>query len=125
MTVAAVDIGTNSARLLITDESGQELARPMRITRLGQGVDVTGRLGPEGIARTVSVLQEYGAACRSHGVRRLRVTATSAARDAQNAQAFFDEAERALGVRPELLSGAEEARLSFLGATSGLPAEDG
>ncbi|RYZ04874.1 MAG: Ppx/GppA family phosphatase [Myxococcales bacterium] len=124
MTVGAVDIGTNSARLLIADESGRELARPMRITRLGQGVDVTGRLAPEAMARTVAVLAEYGAACRLHGVRRLRATATSAARDAENAQAFFDEAEQALGVRPELLSGEEEARLSFLGATSGLPAED-
>lgn len=124
MNVAAVDIGTNSARLLIVDAAGRELARPMRITRLGQGVDVTGRLAPEAIDRTVAVLEEYGAECRRLSVARLRVTASSAARDADNAQAFFDAAERALGVRPELLSGEEEARLSFLGATSGLPAED-
>lgn len=124
MNVAALDIGTNSARLLIADDTGRELARPMRITRLGQGVDVAGRLAPEAIARTVAVLEEYGAACRLHHVSRVRVTATSAARDAENAQVFFDAAERALGARPELLSGEEEARLSFLGATSGLPAAD-
>jgi exopolyphosphatase/guanosine-5'-triphosphate,3'-diphosphate pyrophosphatase len=124
MNVAAIDIGSNSARLLIADSSGRELARPMRITRLGQGVDVTGRLDEGAMARTLLVLDEYGAECRRHGVSRLRATATSAARDADNSRAFFDAAEQALGVRPELLSGDEEARLSFLGATSGLPPED-
>lgn len=121
MLVAAVDIGTNSARLLIADEAGRELARPMRFTRLGQGVDVTGRLAGEAIARTVTVLREFRALCDDAGVTRLRATATSAARDASNRADFFDAAERALGARPELLSGAEEARLSFLGATAGLP----
>jgi exopolyphosphatase/guanosine-5'-triphosphate,3'-diphosphate pyrophosphatase len=118
MNVAAVDIGTNSARLLVTDARGAELERPMRITRLGQGVDVTGALAPEAIARTVSVLAEYRALCDRHGVTRVRATATSAARDARNSEEFFDQAERALGVRPELLSGADEARLSFEGATA-------
>lgn len=124
MHVAAVDIGSNSARLLIADEAGRELARPMRFTRLGQGVDVSGRLAPEAIARTVAVLQEYRALCDGAGVARLRATATSAARDASNSAEFFDAAEQALGVRPELLSGDEEARLSFVGATAGLPESD-
>lgn len=119
--VAAVDIGTNSVRLLIADQHGSELERPMRITRLGQGVDVTGALAAEAIARTVAVLREYRDLCRRHGVQRLRATATSAARDASNSAEFFEQAEQALGVRPELLSGADEARLSFRGATADLP----
>jgi exopolyphosphatase / guanosine-5'-triphosphate,3'-diphosphate pyrophosphatase len=121
--VAAIDIGTNSARLLITDADGREIERPMRITRLGQGVDVTGTLAPEAIARTVAVLTEYRTAMDRANVTRVRATATSAARDAKNSQQFFDAAERALGVRPELLSGEEEARLSFRGAAHGLPTE--
>jgi exopolyphosphatase/guanosine-5'-triphosphate,3'-diphosphate pyrophosphatase len=122
MPVGAVDIGTNSVRVLIEDERGAELERHMQITRLGQGVDVTRSLHPDAIARTVAVLAQYGAMFRKHGVTRVRAAATSAARDAQNSQTFFDEAERALGARPELLSGEEEAALSFRGATSGLPA---
>jgi exopolyphosphatase/guanosine-5'-triphosphate,3'-diphosphate pyrophosphatase len=123
--VAAVDIGTNSVRLLVTDASGQELERPMRITRLGQGVDVTGELAPEAIARTVAVLTEYRLLCERHGVTRIRATATSAARDARNSSHFFEEAARALGTRPELLSGADEARLSFRGATADVAPERG
>jgi exopolyphosphatase/guanosine-5'-triphosphate,3'-diphosphate pyrophosphatase len=123
--VAAIDIGTNSVRLLIADERGQELARPMRITRLGQGVDTTGRLAPDAIARTSAVLAEYRELAVSHGVTRTRATATSAARDATNREEFFQAAERALGVRPELLSGDEEARLSFVGATAGLSLASG
>ena len=123
MNVAAIDIGTNSVRLLIADEAGREITRPMRITRLGQGVDVNGALAPEAIARTVAVLAEYRTAMNSANVTRVRATATSAARDADNSQQFFDAAEQALGVRPELLSGDEEARLSFRGATHGLPSE--
>lgn len=124
MNVAAVDIGSNSARLLIADETGREVVRPMRITRLGQGVDRTGELSPEAIARTVAVLEEFGALCRRHGVTRVRATATSAARDAKNGSTLLDAAEQALGARPELLPGNEEARLSFLGAVSGLPQSD-
>lgn len=120
MNVAAIDIGTNSVRLLIADDTGREIERPMRITRLGQGVDVTGALAPDAIARTTAVLAEYRALLVRHGVQRVRATATSAARDAQNSQQFFDAAELALGARPELLSGEEEARLSFRGATHGL-----
>lgn len=125
MNVAAIDIGTNSVRLLIADEAGREIERPMRITRLGQGVDVTGALAPEAIERTTSVLAEYRSLLARHDVKRVRATATSAARDAQNSQQFFDAAERALGTRPELLSGEEEARLSFRGATHGLSPDAG
>ena len=123
--VAAVDIGTNSVRLLVVDAAGRELERLMRMTRLGQGVDVSGELLPEAIARTTAVLAEYATRLRSHGAGRVRAAATSAARDAKNGQAFFDAAEAALGVRPELLSGDAEARLSFDGATHGLPKSDG
>lgn len=122
--IAAVDCGTNSTRLLIDDE-GRTVERLMRITRLGQGVDATGRLAPEAIERTMAVLVEYRQAMDSHGVERVRMTATSAARDADNREDFFAAAERAVGVRPELLSGSEEGRLSFVGATSELDPADG
>jgi exopolyphosphatase/guanosine-5'-triphosphate,3'-diphosphate pyrophosphatase len=125
--VAAVDIGTNSVRLLITDSAGHELERHMQVTRLGQGVDVTGSLHEEAIARTVSVLAQYGELVRKHDVprARIRAAATSAARDAKNSQLFFDSAEAALGARPELLAGEDEARFSFLGATTGLDLDAG
>jgi exopolyphosphatase/guanosine-5'-triphosphate,3'-diphosphate pyrophosphatase len=92
---------------------------------LGQGVDATGRLAPEAIERTVAVLGIYREVLDRHGVERVRITATSAARDATNRQEFFDAAEAVLGVRPELLSGEEEGRLSFAGATSDLDPSDG
>jgi exopolyphosphatase / guanosine-5'-triphosphate,3'-diphosphate pyrophosphatase len=120
MNVAAIDIGTNSVRLLITDPTGKELAREMRITRLGQGVDVTQTLHTDAIARTVEVLASYRVELERFAVKRVRATATSAARDATNSQQFFDAAERALGHRPELLPGEQEAELSFRGATHGL-----
>ena len=123
MKVAAVDCGTNTTRLLISD-GGRDLERRAVITRLGRGVDVSGRLAPEGIERTVTVLQEFGDLLRVHGVEQVRVAATSAARDAENRDEFFDTAEAALGARPELLSGEDEARLSFDGATFELD-EDG
>ena len=123
--VAAIDIGTNSVRLLVVDAAGHELERSMRMTRLGQGVDVNQVLAPEAIARTVLVLADYAARLAAHGVSRVRVTATSAARDARNGGEFFDAAEAALGVRPELLSGDAEARLSFDGATHGLDRANG
>jgi exopolyphosphatase/guanosine-5'-triphosphate,3'-diphosphate pyrophosphatase len=125
----AVDIGTNSIRLLIADVDRNDavavphtLDRRMIITRLGQGVDATHRLHPDAIRRTVDVLAEYRRALDQSGVERIRVTATSAARDAENRDDFFREAKEALGVEPELLAGADEARLSFLGATTGLDA---
>ena len=122
MNRAGVDIGTNSVRLLISDDAGRELERHMEITRLGQGVDQRGELHPDAIARTAAVLARYGELLRKHGVQRVRAAATSAARDARNGAEFLDAAERVLGTRPQVLDGEEEARLSFRGATRGLPA---
>jgi exopolyphosphatase/guanosine-5'-triphosphate,3'-diphosphate pyrophosphatase len=123
--LAGIDCGTNSTRLLVADEEGRTLDRLMRITRLGQGVDATGRLAEAAVARTVAVLQEYRAVLDRHGVERVRMTATSAARDAANRDDFFAAATEAVGVTPELLGGEEEARLSFLGATAELDPADG
>lgn len=124
--VASIDIGTNSTRLLVA-EAGSDgtlvtRERLMRITRLGQGVDRARGLAPEAIDRTVAVLGEYRTVLDRFGVdpARVRMAATSASRDAANREQFFDAAEAAVGVRPELLSGDEEARLSFLGATADL-----
>jgi exopolyphosphatase / guanosine-5'-triphosphate,3'-diphosphate pyrophosphatase len=123
--VASVDIGTNSVRLLVADTDGadrplQIVERRMRITRLGQGVHAARVLHPDAVDRTTAVLDEYGKVIRSLDATRVRATATSAARDASNREEFFDAAEHALGARPELLSGDDEAALSFLGATAEL-----
>ncbi|CAN5725098.1 Ppx/GppA phosphatase family protein [soil metagenome] len=123
--LAAIDCGTNSTRLLISDGAGRTVERLMRTTRLGEGVDATGALSPEAGARTVAVLDEYRTVMDGHGVEGARLTATSAARDAANRSLFFAAAEAAVGVRPELLDGEEEARLSFLGATAELDPDDG
>jgi exopolyphosphatase/guanosine-5'-triphosphate,3'-diphosphate pyrophosphatase len=122
---AAIDCGTNSTRLLVVDADGTTLDRRMHITRLGQGVDATGRLAPEAIERTVAVLTGYKSVLDRLDVTRVRMAATSAARDASNRDDFFDRAEAVVGVRPELLGGDEEARLSFLGATAELDPADG
>ena len=127
-TVAAIDCGTNSTRLLVARADGQSvlaLQRLMRITRLGQGVDRHRALAPEAIQRTVSVLEEYREVMDRFNVGRVRMTATSAARDAANRDEFFAAAEHAIGVRPELLDGREEGRLSFEGATRELDPNDG
>lgn len=118
--VAAIDCGTNSVRLLVQGPDGRALERLMRITRLGAGVDRNGRLEAAAIERTLAVLREYRGVIDRHGVERLRVAATSAARDAVNRDDFFDAVAEIVGVRPELLSGDEEGRLSFLGATAEL-----
>jgi exopolyphosphatase/guanosine-5'-triphosphate,3'-diphosphate pyrophosphatase len=118
--VASIDCGTNSTRLLIVDESGATVDRRMVITRLGAGVDRTGQLDSAAIDRTLDVLRDYRRALDQHGVTRVRAAATSAARDASNRDVFFDGAADILGVRPELLGGEEEGRLSFIGATSSL-----
>ena len=127
--VAAIDIGTNSVRLLVADVDGSgrdakllPVERLMRITRLGQGVDRARALHPDAIDRTVAVLREYRDVLDRHDVTQLRATATSAARDASNRDQFFAAAHGALGVTPELISGEEEAQLSFLGATADLDA---
>ncbi|MDQ3895732.1 MAG: Ppx/GppA family phosphatase [Actinomycetota bacterium] len=123
--LAGIDCGTNSTRLLVADGEGRTVERLMRITRLGQGVDGAGRLASEAIDRTVAVLREYRDVMDGHGVERVRMTATSAARDASNREDFFTAAKEVVGAAPELLGGDEEARLSFLGATSELDADDG
>jgi exopolyphosphatase/guanosine-5'-triphosphate,3'-diphosphate pyrophosphatase len=118
--VAAIDCGTNSTRLLVAGPTGDTIVRLMRITRLGRGVDRDRRLDPAAIERTVAVLRDYRAVMDSQGVQRVRMTATSAARDAANREDFFAAATDAVGVRPELLTGEEEGRLSFRGATAEL-----
>ena len=118
--VAAIDCGTNSVRLLVSEGGRVTLERLMRITRLGQGVGSTGRLDPTAIARTLDVLAEYRAIMDRFGVTATRMAATSAARDASNRDEFFGPAGELIGVEPELLSGEEEGRLSFLGATADL-----
>jgi exopolyphosphatase/guanosine-5'-triphosphate,3'-diphosphate pyrophosphatase len=123
-TLASIDCGTNSTRLLISRD-GKTIDRRMVITRLGKGVDATGRLDPEAIERTLAVLREYRTAMDDQRVERLRIAATSAARDASNSEDFFGPAEAIVGTRPELLSGDEEGRLSFAGATADLEPEDG
>ena len=122
--VAAIDCGTNSTRLLVSDGS-TTVERLMRITRLGQDVDATGALAPEAIDRTVAVLEEYRAVMEANDVGGVRMAATSAARDAANRDDFFSRAEAAVGVAPELLGGEEEGRLSFAGATAELDPDDG
>ena len=130
MKVAAIDCGTNSTRLLVAERSADPrgftiLDRRMRITRLGQGVNATKLLAADAIDRTAAVLREYRAAMDDHGIAHVRVTATSAARDAANREDFFVAAKEIIGVEPELLSGDEEARLSFRGATAELDPDDG
>ena len=126
MRVAAIDCGTNSLRLLIADIDGdnfREVHRDMQVVRLGQGVDKNKAFAPEAIERTLNVTREYAAVLRAKGVERLRFCATSATRDATNRDLFIGGVENILGVAPEVIPGAEEAALSFLGATKELGQE--
>jgi exopolyphosphatase / guanosine-5'-triphosphate,3'-diphosphate pyrophosphatase len=121
--VAAVDCGTNSIRLLVADVSGcdlHEVDRRLTIVRLGQGVDATGRFAPEALIRTFAACDEYAAAVAAYDVERTRFVATSAARDVANADEFFAGVRKRFGVEPEVITGTEEAVLSFRGATNGL-----
>jgi exopolyphosphatase / guanosine-5'-triphosphate,3'-diphosphate pyrophosphatase len=127
--LAAVDMGTNSTRLLVADRDGAGPAGPlttverhMHITRLGQGVDAARRLHPDAIERTLSVLRKYRDIMDATGIEGARATATSAARDAANRDELLQPAAEILGTTVELLSGEEEGRLTFLGATTGLDA---
>jgi exopolyphosphatase/guanosine-5'-triphosphate,3'-diphosphate pyrophosphatase len=127
--LAAVDMGTNSTRLLVADTNGGGRADPlstierhMHITRLGQGVDASRRLHPDAIERTLAVLRKYRDVMDSTGVEGVRATATSAARDAANRDELLGPAAGILGTTVELLSGEDEGRLTFLGATTGLDA---
>ncbi len=125
MKVAAIDCGTNSIRLLISQSDGNDapvdVLREMRIVRLGEGVDRTGQLAPAAIERTRLALVDYAAAIAGNGVQRVRMVATSATRDAANRSEFVAMVHDVLGADPEVISGDEEARLSFTGALAGLP----
>ncbi|MFF5305523.1 exopolyphosphatase [Streptomyces sp. NPDC013161] len=127
--VAAVDCGTNSIRLLVADvdpATGQlvDLDRRMTIVRLGQGVDKTGRLAPEALERTFAACRDYAAIIKELGAERVRFVATSASRDASNRDDFVRGVLDILGVEPEVISGDEEAELSFTGATAELTGRD-
>ncbi|WP_203186695.1 Ppx/GppA phosphatase family protein [Streptomyces pratensis] len=127
--VAAIDCGTNSIRLLVADvdpATGDltELDRRMRIVRLGQGVDRTGRLAPEALERTFDACREYAAVIKELGADKLRFVATSASRDADNSDTFVRGVLDILGVEPEVITGDQEAQLSFDGATKELVGGD-
>jgi exopolyphosphatase/guanosine-5'-triphosphate,3'-diphosphate pyrophosphatase len=125
--VAAFDCGTNSLRLLITDldsaeGTSTELVREMRIVRLGQGVDRTGRISAASMERVFAALDEYVEMVHEHDVEAIRFCATSAARDADNSAEFMAGVKERVGVEPEVLAGHEEARVSYAGATRSLGA---
>ncbi|MCU1567281.1 MAG: exopolyphosphatase [Pseudarthrobacter sp.] len=130
--VAAIDCGTNSIRLLIADIQSSngtitltDVVREMRVVRLGQGVDATGELAPEALERTFAATADYARLIKEHKAAKVRFVATSASRDARNRDVFVDGIRGLLGVEPEVISGDEEAALSFAGASSVLPILDG
>jgi len=131
--VAAIDCGTNSIRLLVADVtvgpggvlSLRDVHREQRVVRLGKGVDATGVLDPAALERTRVALADYTAVLRRKGTERVRMVATSATRDARNRDDFFGMVRTTLGVDAEIISGDEEARLSFAGAVNDLDPEDG
>ncbi len=121
MRVAAIDVGTNSTRLLVAEGIAggfRPIERRMMITRLGQGVDTRRTLAPDALERTFAAIADYAATCGELGVQRLRVTGTSAVRDARNREEFFEGVRRLTGSEPELLSGEQEATAPFLGTLS-------
>lgn len=124
MSLASIDIGTNTIRLLIADVVGdnlKDIRREAVITRLGQGVDKTRRFSSEAMERTLEVIADYKRMIDEAGVESFRIVATSAARDAQNGQEFVDEVKNRFGFDVLILSGMEEAMWAFLGATSDFP----
>jgi exopolyphosphatase/guanosine-5'-triphosphate,3'-diphosphate pyrophosphatase len=131
--VAAIDCGTNSIRLLVADVSTngdgthwlRDVHREQRVVRLGQGVDATGVLAPDALARTRTALLDYTKVLRRKGTERVRMVATSATRDARNRDEFFGMVRETLGVDAEVISGDEEAALSFVGAVGDLDPDDG
>ena len=128
MRVAAIDCGTNSIRLLIADIDGnnfREVVRDMEIVRLGQGVDETGQFHPEAIARTLAAVDKFAAKIAKRGVEKIRFCATSATRDATNRHLFVDGVRERLGIELEVISGDEEAALSFAGAIKDLDPSNG
>ena len=128
MRVAAIDCGTNSIRLLIADIDGnnfREIVRDMEIVRLGQGVDQTGQFHPDAIARTLAAVDKFAAEIAKRGVEKIRFCATSATRDATNRHLFVDGVRERLGIELEVISGDEEAALSFTGAIKDLDPSNG
>ena len=128
MRVAAIDCGTNSIRLLIADIDGnnfREVVRDMEIVRLGQGVDETGQFHPDAIARTLAAVDKFAAEIAKRGVEKIRFCATSATRDATNRHLFVDGVRERLGIELEVISGEEEAALSFAGAIKDLDPTNG
>lgn len=131
--VAAIDCGTNSIRLLVADVTKRDdgtawlrdVHREMKIVRLGQGVDATGRLHPDAIQRTKEALLDYARTMQRKGVERARMVATSATRDASNRDDFFGMTAEILGAPAEVITGDEEAGLSYLGAVADLDPEEG
>ena len=127
MRVAAIDCGTNSIRLLIADIDGsnfREIYRTMEIVRLGQGVDQNKAFHPDAIARTLAAVDLFAQEISKRGVEQIRFCATSATRDASNRELFIDGVKERLGIEPEVISGDEEARLSFIGATKEFAASE-
>ncbi len=125
MRVAAIDCGTNSLRLLVADVDADaatltDVTREMVVVRLGEGVDRTGEFAPAALERTLAAVDAYAATCRRLGAEAIRFVATSATRDAANRHLLVDGVAASLGVVPEVISGEEEARLSFRGATGAL-----
>jgi exopolyphosphatase/guanosine-5'-triphosphate,3'-diphosphate pyrophosphatase len=126
--VAAIDCGTNSVRLLVADADGgrlHDVHREMRIVRLGQDVDRTGRLAPEALERTRAALSDYAATIRDLDAERVRLVATSATRDATNRDEFTAIVQATVGVPATVVTGGEEAELSFTGAVGTLPPAEG
>ena len=128
MRVAAIDCGTNSIRLLIADIDGnnfREVVRDIEIVRLGQGVDQTSQFHPDAIARTLAAVDKFAAEIAKRGVEKIRFCATSATRDATNRHLFVDGVRERLGIELEVISGDEEAALSFAGAIKDLDPSNG
>ncbi len=128
MRVAAIDCGTNSIRLLIADIDGanfREVVRDMEIVRLGQGVDQTGQFHPDAITRTLAAVDKFAAEIAKRGVEKIRFCATSATRDATNRHLFVDGVRERLGIELEVITGDEEAALSFAGAIKDLDPSNG
>ena len=128
MRVGVIDCGTNSIRLLIADIDGnnfREVTRQMQVVRLGQGVDETNQFHPDALERTLAAVDLYAAELARRGVEKIRFCATSATRDATNRNIFIEGVKERLGIEPEVISGDEEARLSFAGATREFNRADG
>ena len=128
MRVGVIDCGTNSIRLLIADIEGnnfREVTRQMQVVRLGQGVDETNQFHPDALERTFAAVDLYAAELARRGVEKIRFCATSATRDATNRNIFIEGVKERLGIEPEVISGDEEARLSFAGATREFSRTDG